>query len=91
MFALFLSLTACNGGTNASKTHINIEQTTSLENDSLLNKTKYTYIDSTGIVYPIYLSTDRKAFIIKISKETGERYRKYLHKVTEELHKADSI
>lgn len=60
-----------------------------MENDTLLNKTKYTYTDSAGIVYPIYLSTDGKAFIIMFSEDSGREYRKYLPLVTKELEKAE--
>lgn len=49
--------------------------------------TGYTYIDSKGVSYPIYLSSTGKAFIKKVSKRTGKEYRQYLPKVTEQLNK----
>ena len=78
-------LSACYNGDNL-KTERNDDE---MENDTLLNKTKYTYTDSAGIVYPIYLSKDGKAFIIKISEDTGKEYRKYLPLVTKELEKSE--
>lgn len=44
-------------------------------------KTKYTYTDSKGNVYPIYLSASGKVFIKKVSKKTGKEYRQYLPEI----------
>ena len=49
-------------------------------------KTKYTYVTKDSI-YPIYLSSSGKAFILKQSKKTRKQYRQYLPKITEELAK----
>lgn len=48
-------------------------------------KTIYTYKDSDGKSYPIYLSATGKAFIWKVSKKTGKKYKKYLPEVTKQL------
>jgi hypothetical protein len=48
-------------------------------------KTEYTYRDKNGGVYPIYLSSKGKAYIICTSKKTGKSYKRYLPKVTEQL------
>lgn len=50
-------------------------------------KTEYKYQDSKGVEYPIYLTKNGKAFIIRVSKKTGRPYRYYLPKVTEQLGK----
>lgn len=50
-------------------------------------KTEYTYTDKKGNVYPIYLSSTGKAFIVKTSKKTGKEYRQYLPEVTKQLQK----
>lgn len=42
-------------------------------------KTEYTWVDSDGKSYPIYLST-KSCFIIRTSKKSGKEYRKYLPK-----------
>lgn len=47
-------------------------------------KTEYTYRDKNGGVYPIYLSSKGKAYIICTSK-TGKQYKRYLPKVTKQL------
>ena len=41
-------------------------------------KTKYTWQDSKGNIYPIYLSKNGKAFVKKTSKKTGKEYNQYL-------------
>jgi len=48
-------------------------------------KTDYTYKDSKGVSYPIYLSPKGKAFIIRVSKKTGKEYKQYLPEVTKRL------
>lgn len=48
-------------------------------------KTKYTYTDSKGSVYPIYLSSTGKAFIKKVSKKTGKEYRQYLPEIGKQI------
>lgn len=48
-------------------------------------KTGYVFQDKKGNVYPIYLSSTGKAFIIRISQRTGKQYRQYLPEVTAKL------
>ena len=48
-------------------------------------KTQYTYTASDGNIYPIYLSSTGKAFIIRKSSRTGKEYRQYLPEVTKQL------
>ena len=48
-------------------------------------ETKYTYTDSKGNVYPIYLSSTGKAFIKKVSKKTGKEYRQYLPEIGKQI------
>lgn len=50
-------------------------------------KTKYTYKAKDGKEYPIYLSKNGKAFIVRVSKKSGKEYRQYLPEVTEQLTK----
>ena len=49
---------------------------------STIYETNYLYTDKDGKVYPIYLSKTYSAFIIKVSKKSGKKYRKYLPDVT---------
>ena len=41
-------------------------------------KTKFTWKDSKGNEYPVYISSSGSCFIIKVSKKTGDTYRNYL-------------
>lgn len=47
-------------------------------------KTKYTFKDSKGKEYPIYLTAKGRAFVFKVSKKTNKEYRYYLPKEIEE-------
>ena len=41
-------------------------------------KTKFTWKDSKGKEYPVYISNNGSCFIIKVSAKTGKEYRNYL-------------
>ena len=43
-------------------------------------KTEYTWKDSKGVEYPIYIGKSGACFVIKVSKKTGKEYRQYLPK-----------
>ena len=49
------------------------------------SKTAYTYVDSKGVSYPVYLSSTGKAFVKKISKKTGKEYRQYLPEIGKQI------
>lgn len=51
-----------------SKTHVKSEPI----------KTKFTWSDSKGQSYPIYISSTGSCFVIKTSAKTGKEYRNYL-------------
>ena len=85
---LILGLLAISNGLKAQnyvRKGNNFEQVDNQKSEPI--KTKYTYTDRNGVVYPIYLSSKGKAFIIKVSKKTGKEYRQYLPKITAELSK----
>lgn len=90
--ATLLTLLSCFSGCGSRGDENNVSEQSNEENQ-IPNSTitKYTYTDSTGIVYPIYISSDGKAFIIKENEMTGDEYRRYLPKVTEEIKKEESI
>ena len=48
-------------------------------------KTQYTYTDSKGNIYPIYLSSTGKAFILKVSKKSGKEYKQYMPEVGKQI------
>ena len=43
-------------------------------------QTQYTWKDSKGNEYPIYISTFGSCYVIKTSKKTGKEYKNYLPK-----------
>lgn len=50
------------------------------------DKTPYTWKDSKGKEYPIYISSTGSCFIIKTSSKTGKEYRQYLGpEISEEI------
>lgn len=44
-------------------------------------KTQYTYTDSKGNTYPVYLSGTGKAYIKRISKKSGKEYKSYMPEI----------
>lgn len=50
------------------------------------DKTPYTWKDSKGKEYPIYISSTGSCFVIKTSAKTGKEYRQYLGpEISEEI------
>lgn len=58
---------------------------------STVIKTNYVYVDSKGQRDTIYLSQNKKAFVYRVSKKTGNVYRRYLPEVTEQLQKEGKL
>ena len=57
----------------------------SVSNRQRETKTTYSYEDTKGVKYDIYLSGSGKAFIKKVSKKTGKEYRQYLPEVGKKI------
>lgn len=57
----------------------------SVSNRQRETKTTYSYEDTKGVKYDIYLSGSGKAFIKKVSKKTGKEYRQYLPEVGKQI------
>ena len=51
-------------------------------------KTEFTYTDSKGNTYPVYLSSTGKAFVKKVSKKTGNEYKQYLPEIGKQINPA---
>ena len=50
------------------------------------DKTPYTWKDSKGKEYPIYVSSTGSCYVIKVSSKTGKEYRQYLGpEISEEI------
>ena len=75
MFALS-TLTICAQGTY-TRTGNNFTQVT-VQKQSEATKTRLTYTTTKGEVFPIYLSKNGRAYIIRVSKKTGKEYKQYL-------------
>jgi len=63
----------------------NFTQVSNKKSSSKETKTQYTYTDSKGTIYPVYLSSTGKAFIKKVSKKTGKEYRQYIPEVGRQI------
>ena len=48
-------------------------------------KTAYTYVDSKGTSYSVYLSSTGKAFIKKVNKKTGKEYKQYVPEIGRQI------
>ena len=48
-------------------------------------KTQYTYTDSKGNTYHVWLSSGGKAFIKRISKKTGKEYKQYVPEIGKQI------
>ena len=48
-------------------------------------KTEYTYKDSKGNIYPVFLSSTGKAFIKKVSKKTNKEYKQYVPEIGKQI------
>lgn len=48
-------------------------------------KTQYTFTDSKGNSYPVYLSSTGKAFVKKVSKKTGKEYKQYVPEIGKQI------
>jgi hypothetical protein len=48
-------------------------------------KTQYTFKDSKGNVYPVYLSSTGKAFIKRVSQKTGKEYKQYVPEIGKQI------
>ena len=77
LFCIFKTVNAQNY-TQKGTTFIQNKSTSKQKSSAI--ETKYTWQDSKGDTYPIYLSKNGKAFVKMISKKTGKEYHKYLDK-----------
>lgn len=46
--------------------------------------TSYTWKDSKGIIYPVYITKNGACYIVRISEKTGKAYKQYLPKEVQE-------
>jgi hypothetical protein len=48
-------------------------------------KTQYTFKDSKGNSYPVYLSASGKAFVKRVSQKTGKEYKQYVPEIGKQI------
>lgn len=85
MAIVWLLVTAAEAQNVRKQGNTFIEQCDSTKK-STVYETDYVYVDKDGKAYPIYLSKTGSAFIMKVSKKSGKKYRKYLPDVTNMIH-----
>lgn len=81
LFSLSMSIQA----QSVQKQGNNFTQVSNKKSSGKETKTQYTYTDSKGVVYPVWLSSTGKAFIKKVSKKTGKEYRQYLPEIGKQI------
>ena len=88
LFIAAMMLLSLNMGINAQSVQRqgnNFTQVSNPKTSGKETKTEFTYTDSKGNVYPVYLSATGKAFIKKVSKKTGKEYKMYLPEVGKQI------
>ncbi len=81
LFALLL-LTLCIGLVANAQTYIRSGNTFISSKGERIKaeptKTKFTWKDSKGREYPVYISSSGSCFVIRVSSKTGKEYKSYL-------------
>lgn len=85
LVALSMSIASYAGVVRDGNT-FRVENTTSVNKDT---KTKYTWEDKDGNIYPIYITKKGACYILRISKKTGKEYKYYLPKDIQETIKKE--
>lgn len=76
---MLLTLSATTSAQNYTRSgNTFISSTGELKAKQEPTKTKFTWKDSKGKEYPIYISKNGSCFVIKVSAKTGKEYRNYL-------------
>lgn len=80
---LLLSVSCTHVKADNNETHVQREGNTFIQTSSRGNraepvKTPYTWKDSKGNVYDVYMSSTGSCFVNKVSSKTGKEYRYYL-------------
>lgn len=83
LIGLFAGMICC--AQNVTLQGTNFTQVVKIKTEGEVTKTKYTYTDAKGTVYPIYLTATGKAFIYKVSKKTGKEYKYYVSEIGKQI------
>jgi len=87
IYLMFFCCATAQGQNVVRKGNTFIEQPTDTASRPKAKKTGYVYVEKDGQAYPVWVSSKGKYFIIKVSKRTGNEYRKYLPELTKMLTK----
>jgi hypothetical protein len=82
---IMLSLSVGVQAQSVQKQGSNFTQVSNKKSSGKETKTQYTYTDSKGVVYPVWLSSTGKAFIKKVSKKTDKEYKQYLPEIGKQI------
>ena len=82
---MLLSLSMVSQAQSVQRQGNNFTQVSTQKSSGKETKTQFTYTDSKGNVYPVYLSSTGKAFIKKISKKTGKEYKQYVPEIGKQI------
>jgi len=88
IFSIMIMLAFCGNAQNVQRhgdAFIQVNTVSGKSTTSKETKTKYTFTDSKGNAYSVYLSSTGKAFIKKISKKTGKEYKMYIPEVGKQI------
>ena len=88
LFIAAMMLLSLNMGINAQSVQRqgnNFTQVSNPKTSGKETKTEFTYTDSKGNIYPVYLSASGKAFIKRISKKTGKEYKQYVPEIGKQI------
>ena len=80
LLAVCLSLASGLFAQNYTREGKQFTSTTTVRQSSEGEKTGYTWKDSKGNVYDIYITKNNSCYTIRTSKKTGKEYRAYLPK-----------
>lgn len=75
---LLLFICVSLGAQNYERKGNTFTQTSSRPSSSSVKKTEYQWVDSKGKVYPVYITSNGRCFIFKVSAKTNNEYKYYL-------------
>ena len=83
--SMMLAFGLVSNAQSVTKQGNNFTQVSNKKSAGKETKTQYTYTDSKGVVYPVWLSSTGKAFIKKVSKKTGKEYKQYVPEIGKQI------
>ena len=85
MTLFFLFYCACNADAEVKRDGNNFTQVSTKTSKGEDKATNYTYTDSKGTKYTVYLSAKGKAYIIRKSSKTGKEYKQYMPEIGKQI------